>query len=321
MPRTGEEDGFASFLISVQYMADCNMGGRLGDILLGRLKGTKTEEVMQGVRQWVVMLCVGMLTCANVVWAENLVIPGSGSPEYVLDQLAKAFNAKQAQHRVVVPPSSGTAGAFRDVGDGLSTLGRVGRPLKDEERAKGFSYIPLGHDPVAVVGGAGVTARSITWQQLVDVFAGNIVNWRELGGSSAPIRAIGREHGDTSRMALMAANKAFREVAYGGRVKMVHLDPQLIELLDRYPTGIGYINRSSLSLCKTAVVPLALEGVDPTPENLEKGKYPIWIEFGLVYKDSQGLSAAAKAFVEFVRSPEGGRLLRAHGILPATSSR
>lgn len=268
-----------------------------------------------------VALCLGVLSCINLVRAENLVIPGSGSPEYVLDQLAKAFNAKQAQHRVVVPPSSGTAGALRDVGDGVSTLGRVGRPLKEEERAKGFAYLPLGRDPVAVVGGAGVTARSITWPQLVDVFAGNIANWQELGGGAAPIRVIGREQSDTSRQALMAANKAFLEVTYGARVKMVHLDPQLNELLDRYPTSLTYINRSRLSLSKTRVVPLALEGVEPTPENLEKGKYPVWIEFGLVYKESQGMSAAAKAFVEFVRSPEGVRMLRTHGILPITSTR
>lgn len=268
-----------------------------------------------------VALCLGVLSCINLVRAENLVIPGSGSPEYVLDQLAKAFNAKQAQHRVVVPPSSGTAGALRDVGDGVSTLGRVGRPLKEEERAKGFAYLPLGRDPVVVVGGAGVTARSITWPQLVDVFAGNVANWQELGGGAAPIRVIGREQSDTSRQALMAANKAFLEVTYGTRVKMVHLDPQLNELLDRYPSSLAYINRSRLSLSKTRVVPLALEGIEPTPENLEKGKYPVWIEFGLVYKESQGMSAAAKAFVEFVRSPEGVRMLRTHGILPITSTR
>ena len=70
--------------------------------------------------------------------AEDLVIPGSGNPEYVLGQLAQAFNARQSQHRVVVPPSTGTAGALRDVGEGLSPLGRVGRTLKDDERKQGF---------------------------------------------------------------------------------------------------------------------------------------------------------------------------------------
>ena len=268
-----------------------------------------------------VVLCLAFLASVNVAIAENLVIPGSGSPEYVLDQLAKAFNAKQAQHRVVVPPSSGTAGALRDVGEGLSTLGRVGRPLKEEERAKGFVYLPLGRDPVVVVGGAGVTVRAISWTQLVEVFAGNVTNWQELGGSSAPVRVVGREQSDTSRQALMAVNKAFREVSYGSRLKMVHLDPQLIELIDRYPTSLSYINRSNLPLFKTRVVPLALEGVEPTPENVEKGKYPVWIEFGLIYKESQGMSAAAKAFVEFVRSPEGVRMLRTHGILPSASVR
>ena len=39
------------------------------------------------------------------VFAEELVVPGSGNPEYVLKVLAEAFNAQQTQHRIPVPPS------------------------------------------------------------------------------------------------------------------------------------------------------------------------------------------------------------------------
>ncbi|HCZ13547.1 MAG TPA: hypothetical protein DHV85_02900, partial [Candidatus Accumulibacter sp.] len=102
------------------------------------------------VRQWwIVWMALLLIGTAR---AEDLVIPGSGNPEYVLDQLAKAFNARQAQHRVVIPPSTGTAGALRDVGEGISNVGRVGRFLKDEERKQGFVYISLGRDPVVIVG-------------------------------------------------------------------------------------------------------------------------------------------------------------------------
>jgi len=131
------------------------------------------------------------LLLAGTGRAEDLVIPGSGNPEYVLDQLAKAFNARQAQHRVVIPPSTGTAGALRDVGEGISSVGRVGRLLKDEERRQGFVHISLGRDPVVIVGGAGVTVRSLSAAQLVDIYSGRITNWRELGGKAAPIRAVG----------------------------------------------------------------------------------------------------------------------------------
>ncbi|MEQ1805668.1 MAG: substrate-binding domain-containing protein [Burkholderiaceae bacterium] len=90
--------------------------------------------------------------------AEVLTVPGSGNPEYVLRVLAKAFNAQSGEHRVEVPPSSGTAGALRDVEQGVALLGRVGRPLKDAEQKRGLKYLPLGRDAVVFVGGAGVSA-------------------------------------------------------------------------------------------------------------------------------------------------------------------
>ena len=269
------------------------------------------------VGRHLVFLCLAALViAAGSVRAEDLVIPGSGNPEHVLKQMAKVFNARQSQYRVLVPPSSGTAGALRDVGDGVSTLGRVGRPLKDEERARGFSFLPLGRDPIVLVGGAGVTVRNLTAQQVIDIYTGKLLNWSALGGKAAPIRAIGREPSDASRQALQKVIPAFRDIVFGSNVKVAHLDPHLLELLDHYPSSLGFINRSAIAACNTAVVPLAFEGVAPTPENLEKGSYPLSLEFGLVYKSSTGMSPAAKAFVEFSRSPEGLRVLAEHGVLP-----
>lgn len=262
---------------------------------------------------WIGLLAVVLAGCAV---ADDLVIAGSGNPEYILGQLARTFNARQSQHRVVVPPSTGTAGALRDVGEGLSPLGRVGRLLKEEESRQGFIYLPLGRDPVAIVAGAGVSVRQITTGQLLDIYTGKIGNWSDLGGKAAPIRAVGRENSDASRQALSRAIKPFKDIAFGPAIKVVHLDSYLIALLDRYPSSLGFLNRSALAACTTKVVTLALDGVEPTPENIDQGSYPAWVELGLIHK-ANGLTPAARAFLAFIRSPEGTRLLRQHGILPS----
>jgi phosphate transport system substrate-binding protein len=252
--------------------------------------------------------------------AEDLVIPGSGNSEYVLGQLAAAFNKQQSEHRVSVPPSTGTAGALRDVGAGTASLGRVGRPLKEAESGQGLSYVALGRDSVVFAGGANVTARTLTQEQVVGIYSGKISDWRELGGKPGPIRAIGRESTDASRLAVSRHIKAFDNIAFGNNVKLVHLDPQMLELLDRYPTSLGFLNRSALTACKTKIVRLALDGVEATPESLESGRYPLWLELGLVHK-SNGLTPAGKAFLAFVQSPAGARILRQHGVLPAAAAR
>ena len=260
----------------------------------------------------------GLLIAASAQ-GEELIIPGSGNPEYVLGELAKAFNAQQGQHRVSVPPSSGTAGALRDVEQGVVVLGRVGRPLKEAERGRGLSYIALGRDAVVFVAGAGVSARSISKAQAVDVYKGNITDWRDLGGKPGPIRAVGREATDTSRQSLAREIKEFADMQFHESIKVVHLDPQLIELLDRFPTSLGILNRSALFAAATPLKPLALDGIEPSLDNLAAGRYTLWLEFGLIHK-AGALNGAARAFIAFIQSPSGERILRERGVMPLTAA-
>ncbi len=255
---------------------------------------------------------------SSMALAEDLVIPGSGNPEVVLKALAEVFNRQQTLHRVSIPPSTGAAGALRDVEAGNAVLGRIGRPLKAEESARGLSYVALGRDPVAFVAGAGVRVKGLTTAQVLDVFGGKVSNWSELGGKPAPIRAIGREISDASRQAISRSIKPFESIVFGAGVKLVHLDPQVIELLDRYPTSIGFLNRSGLAACSTKVNLLSLDGSEPSPQNVGVGRYPLWIEFGLIHKTGK-LSPAAQSFIQFIRSSEGIRILRENGVLAASA--
>jgi phosphate transport system substrate-binding protein len=263
-----------------------------------------------------IVWALAVFTLATPALADELAIPGSGNPEHVLQALADAFNAQQPSHRVVLPASTGTAGALRDVESGAAVLGRVGRPLKTDERARGLAYVALGRDPVAFVAGAGVTVKGLSTAQAIAAYTGSAPSWKDLGGAPSPIRAIGRESTDASRQAINRVIKPFETIAFGDGVKVVHLDPQMIELLDRFPGSLGFLNRSALQACKTKVIHLTLDGVEPTAQNVDTGRYPLWLEFGLVHK-AGSLGAAAKAFVEFTRSAAGARILREHGVLPA----
>lgn len=248
--------------------------------------------------------------------AVELVIPGSGNPEYALRKMADYYNSKQTQYHVTVPTSTGTSGALRDVEAGTATLGRVGRPLKQGELDKGLVYVALGKDPVVFVGGANVTAHNITADQVLKVYSGAIRDWSELGGAPAHIRAIGREVTDASRRAIGKKLGAFADMPLGDNVKVVNLDPEMVTLLDRYPTSLGFLNNSALHACHTKVVVLDYDGIAPLVANMENGTYPFWLEFGLIYKP-ENLTAAGKGFLDFLRTSEAQDLLRRMGVHPS----
>ena len=267
---------------------------------------------------YAVALCLSTFALVPNASAETLVIPGSGNPEFILTVLANAYNKRQSEHRIIVPPTIGTSGALREVTEGTATMGRVGRPLKGKELSLGLTYRPIGRDPVAFVGGAGVTVSNISTQQAIDIFTGKIVNWRELGGRHEAIRTIGREKTDASRQAIMREIKAFENLQYHDNVKLVHLDSQLIELLDRFPASFAFLNRSALSGAKTKLIALQLDSVEPSADNVDAGRYKLWTEIGLIYRESS-LTVAGRSFLEFVASPYGTQLLRANGLLPSAT--
>lgn len=246
---------------------------------------------------------------AMQVSAAELNITGSGNPEYVLGQLARAFNARNPQHRVVIPSSNGTGGAIRDVVEGKSVLSRVGRPLREDEKAKGLVYVPMGRDAVVFAAGESVNVNGISFDQALGIYEGRFTNWKELGGRPGPIRAIGREATDASRSAISVTDKRFLSVKFADSVKVVHLDPQMIELLDRYPTSFGFLNQSALRAAKTRLRRLTLESVEPSNVNVAAGRYPIMLEFGFIHRTGTP-AAPASTFLAFVASPEGSKILQ-----------
>jgi phosphate transport system substrate-binding protein len=251
---------------------------------------------------------------AGAAAAEELLIPGSGNNEYLVARLAEAFNAAQDRHHVSVPSSTGTAGAIRALEEGTATLVRVGRPLKDAERSKGYVYISLGRDAIEFVGGADVSVLGISASQVMDIYSGKTTDWGELGGKPGLIRAIGREVTDASRSVIGQHIKGFGDMRFADGVKLVHLDPQAIALLDRFSTSFGFLNRSARHATKTGIVPLLLDSMSPTPDNVASGRYPLWLELGLAHKKGE-LTEAGKAFVAFVGASGGVQIMRELGIV------
>lgn len=264
---------------------------------------------------WIACCC---LVCGLGAAAQTISIPGSGNSEFVLSELAKAFNQQQSQYRVEIPPSIGTAGALRAIAQGTATVGRVGRVLSESER-NGLTYKAFGRDPVAFVAGVKVSLRNITGAQVVDIYRGHLKNWSELGGQPGTIRAVGRELTDASRLSIGLHIKTFADMKFHDDVKVVLLDPQMIELLDRYPTSLGFLNRSALSAARTRLTILDLDGVAPTAQNVVSGRYPYFVEFAFVYREGD-LPPAGKAFLKFVDSAQGEHWLRASGVVPLHES-
>lgn len=247
--------------------------------------------------------------------ASSLEIPGTGACEVLLRGVAEAFNKQHPHHQVIVPPSIGTVGGMRLVTSDQAVLVRVARPLTEEEKGQGLSYLPFARDMVIFAVGAKVPLRNITTAQLVAVYRGKFTTWQDLGGPPVPIRVLLREPGDSSLRVIQKNLPPFRQITFAPAGKVLYTDPDMLAAIQNYDFAIGWLTFSSLRGAQTPLHPLALDGIAPTPESARNNHYKLIEEYALVFKPTR-LNDVAKIFLDFLFSRDGEAIVQQYGVIP-----
>jgi phosphate transport system substrate-binding protein len=181
------------------------------------------------------------------------------------------------------------------------------RPTVKEERdsetgAKRLWWTAIAQDGIALVVHPQNTVGGLTLPQARDIFFGRILDWEEIGGTSGEIAVVSREDGSGTR-------EVFEEMVMGEkRVTLTAIvmpsSEAMVEYVARHPTAIGYVSMGYLS---PQVKALQIEGVSPTPEDVQSGAYPLTRPLYLL--TGQEPTGEVKAFIEFALSPTGQAVL------------
>ena len=199
-----------------------------------------------------------------------------------------------------------------DAGVNLATTGGVdfgftSRPLKDDE-AKALASVNIGLAGTGVIVNAGNPVKGLTKDQVKQIFAGQITNWRQVGGDDLDVKVFVREANAATRSSFESfffAGKA----SYAKDATEVYEIDQTLKAVGSFKASIGMATANSKTASDTSVKLLAIDGVAPTPENLVNGSYKVGRPLLIVYPtDASKVRPGITAFLEFVRSPEGQRI-------------
>jgi len=248
--------------------------------------------------------------------AETLIIPGTGACEIVLKDLAKTFNAQISGHAVIIPSSIGSGGGIHSLLTNQARLARVARPLKANEAKQGLSYLVFAKDAVIFAVGAHVEVQGLTTTQLIEIFSGQIRDWREVGGHKAAIRLLSREPSDSGLRTIKEHIEPFQNIRFPVQSKILYHEYEMVEMLAKYKNSIGWLSRSSILAGPSTIKPLALDNISPTLANISTGKYKLVGDFALVYKQNN-LSNLARQFIDFIFSDAAKSVMNRHGVIPA----
>jgi phosphate transport system substrate-binding protein len=231
----------------------------------------------------------------------SITVAGSTSVQPLIEELAEAFMDKYPDVRIDVQGGGSSVG-IQSAKDGITDIGASSRELKDSEKPYNLHEFVIAKDGIAVVVNPSNQIDSISSEQIKKIFAGEITNWKDLGGSDAGITVVSREEGSGTRGAFeemvmkdtSAIDSAIIQPSTGAVKQTVTTDPD----------AIGYISMGSLD---SAVKGLAVDSVQPTSDNVLNDSYRISRPFLMLTQDRP--EGMVKAFLDFILSPEGQEIV------------
>lgn len=224
----------------------------------------------------------------------SIVVSGSTTVLPIAEQSAEEFTKEHPQDSILVSGMGSSAG-IEAVSVGTAQIGTSSRDLKDNEKDLGLTDIPIAHDGIAVVVNENNPVKSLTTDQLRDIFSGKITNWKEVGGPNLEIERVNRDEASGTREAFFKI--VMQKQKFDEDSVVLPGTGQVRQVVSRTKGAIGYI---SVGFVNEEVKAVTIDGIAPTKENVARGTYPISRELHFFVKEKpQGLT---KEYIDYVLS-------------------
>ena len=254
------------------------------------------------------LLALFTVGCDRIASDNAVIIAGSTSIEPFADKWAEVYMEKHPDSIINVQGGGSSAGV-QAAESGVADVGTCSRELKPEEKV--LNEIIVAYDGLAVILHPSNSISDLTSEQVKQIFAGRIRNWKDLGLKDKIITVVTREEGSGTRGAFQELVMKDTRIFKGAIVQ--DSNGTVREIVANDPNAVGYI---SLGLVNEAVKAVSLDGVAVTDENIISKKYDLMRPFLFVTKNAP--AGEVKNFIDFVLSDEGQGLIREEGLIPVS---
>ncbi len=241
----------------------------------------------------------------------ELTIAGSTTVLPINQECARILMEKNPALRISVS-GGGSGHGIKAVGAGEIDIGAASRDVKSKEMEMypDLKPVGIGKDSVAIVVHPSNPVSELTMEQVSEIFAGEITNWKEVGGADEGIRVITREEGSGTREVFEKYVMKPHEREMAGEASVKPSNGEVRATVSGDENSIGYL---SLGYLDPSVKALKIDGVEATVENVLSDKYPIVRTLYLITKGEP--SQLEKAFIDFVLSEEGQKVVEDMGYI------
>lgn len=187
-----------------------------------------------------------------------------------------------------------------------------------ESKGLELKMTPIGREAFVFFVNKKNPIDSLTLDQIRGIYSGEITNWSQVGGNNEEIRAFQRPQDSGSQTALQylmgdtPIMKAPTDDVVSGMGGIINEVAQY----KNYKNAIGYTFRyySTEMVGNDEIKLLAIDGIEPTKENIRNDRYPIISEFYAITAGTE--NSNVDMLLQWILSPQGQQLVEKVGYVP-----
>lgn len=179
-----------------------------------------------------------------------------------------------------------------------------------------FRYTPIGAEAFVFFVHKDNPIDGLTSDQIRGIYSGRITNWKELGGKDEEIAAYQRNEGSGSQ-SMLRRFMGDTPIMQAPTDKVNDFMIGIIETVADYrsrPNSIGFSFRYYVEgIVKNPDIKLlAIDGIEPTAENIRNGSYPIVTPFyAVTYEENENENV--QKLIDWILSDEGQYIIEETG--------
>ncbi|MDD5150554.1 MAG: phosphate ABC transporter substrate-binding protein [Flavobacterium sp.] len=265
------------------------------------------------------ILLVIMTIGLSFTTIEKITIKGSDTLVILSQKWAEVYMQKHPGTSIQVTGGGSGVGIAALI-NGSTDIANASRPMKASEIDKlkqryntlGVE-VPCAKDGISIYLNKANGVSELTVRQIGDIFAGKITNWKEVGGADAAIRLYGRES-SSGTFGFFKDNVVKGD--YSPSCQTLPGTAAIVNAVKKDKLGIGYGGAAYAEGVKDCKVKKddKSPAYAPTAETIKNKTYPI-SRYLYMYLKSRP-TGEAKAFIDWVLSPEGQKVVVEIGYFP-----